>query len=730
MKKFFFFSALLLFFSLKVIAQNPLATPPPITDESDFIKISTTLIQVDVTVTDKKGNVVTDLKPEDFEIYENGKKQNITNFSFIFQNGKNEPTENVRRPAPVKGKGALPIPPLKLKPEQVRRTYALVVDDLGIAFENMPKVKESLKKFVNEQMQDGDLVAIIRTGSGIGALQSFTSDKRQLLAAIEKVRWNSQGRSGINTIEAIKQGEKKPQMFGVNSDGTVKEVSGTEEDKIFQEQVNTFRSENFSVGTLGALNHIVRGMRDLPGRKSLLLFSDGFRMTENRGGRPIQNRIMDSMRALADLANRSSVVIYTLDPRGLQFPGALIAEDNLWDYVNLVGSFGVGGDEVSDKREKRDNEFKEGQESLRFLAYETGGIPFVNQNNLNVGIQQAVKDQQGYYLLGYEPDEETFDPKKNKFNKLEIKLNRPDLKVRYRSGFFGLTDDKIRMVLEKDDPQRKLIDALTSPFGATEINLSLYTVFSNDAKNGDAVSALVHINTENLKFAESAGEKRKANFDIVAMTFGDNGLAVDRLSKNYTIEVPEKVYQNMLKNGFVYKLFVPIKKSGAYQFRVALRDSASGMVGSASQFIEVPNIKKRLALSNIILDDFTPEEWQKIKLGGSRDESERSVLLDTTLRQFRRGTILRYEYVVYNPKQSRQLQTQLRLIRDGKVVYEEPLALLKTDGQEDILRIQTAGAMTLGKNLESGDYVLQIIASDGENEKRFATQFVEFEIIE
>ena len=186
----------------------------------------------------------------------------------------------------------------------------------------------------------------------------------------------------------------------------------------------------------------------------------------------------------------------------------------------------------------------------------------------------------------------------------------------------------------------------------------------------------------------------------------------------------------MLANGFVYTLPVPIKKSGAYQFRIALRDTNSDNVGSASQFIEVPNFKKRLSVSNLVLDNFTPAEWQKIKFGGNRDSSQRSVLLNTTLRQFKGDTILRFDYVVYNPKQSRSLKAQLRLISNGKVVYEEQSTPIKIDGQTDLLRLQTAGAISLGKNLEAGDYVLQIIVTDTTSEKKFATQFVEFEIIE
>ncbi|MBA3633590.1 MAG: VWA domain-containing protein [Acidobacteria bacterium] len=710
---FAMFFAVFFLATFSVHAQTPTGTPP-----DDVLKISTTLIQADVTVTDKDGKVVTDLKPEDFEIYENGKKQEITNFSFVSVDTKSAPTAPVKSPTATKN--SIPIPPIKLKAEQVRRTYALVVDDLGLAFPSIFWVKESLKKFVNEQMREGDLVAIIRTGSGIGALQSFTSDKRQLTAAIDKIKWNSYGRSGISTFAPIRESLKENLAGKQKLTGGVRDPLGSEEDNQFEKEIEEFRNENFSVGTLGALNYVIRGMRDLPGRKAVMLFSEGFALTfnENQSPVPKSNRIQNAMRVLADMANRSSVVIYTLDPRGLQVPGMANAEDNIKNIFDASPTA---------KLQDRNDMFRESQQSLRYLAYETGGFPFINQNSLDLGMRRVLADQSSYYLLGYQPDDETFDPKKNKFNKLEIKLTRPDLKVRYRSGFFGVTDEKIQNVAQT--PQQKLMNALTSPFGANGINLSLYPVYQNDAKTGDMIQALVHINAKDLKFTETNGNRR-VNFDLVAMTFGDNGIPVDKLLKNYTVEVGEKIYQNMLANGFVYTLPVPIKKAGAYQFRIALRDTNSDNVGSASQFIEVPNFKKRMSVSNLVLDNFTLEEWQKIRLGGGSDNSQRSVLLDTTLRQFKGGTILRYDYVVYNPKQSRSLQTQLRLIRNGKVVYEEQPTPIKTIEQTDLLRLQTAGAISLGKNLEAGDYVLQIIVTDSASEKKFASQFVEFEIVE
>jgi len=210
MKKILFALTVCLLAAPLISAQQ--ATPtPPAADETDVLKISTTLIQLDVTVTDRDGNVVTDLKPEDFEVYENGKKQEITNFSFISVNkqaGNGNPQTAGNNPS-KNNKDSIPIPPARLRMEQVRRTYSLVVDDLGLNFASIFWVKESLKKFVNEQMREGDLVAIIRTGSGIGAMQSFTSDKRQLLAAIDKIKWNSYGRAGISAFTPIESSLKQ-----------------------------------------------------------------------------------------------------------------------------------------------------------------------------------------------------------------------------------------------------------------------------------------------------------------------------------------------------------------------------------------------------------------------------------------------------------------------------------------------------------------------------------------
>ena len=144
------------FFNSVAAQQNPNPKPNPQTtpqqeqaEKEDVVRITTNLVQVDAIITDKSGKQVTDLKPEELEIYEDGRQQKITNFSYIStESGTAQPAE-VKKPAAPVDKYAPPVPPVRLKPEQVRRTIAIVVDDLGLSFESSTFVRDPLKKFVD-----------------------------------------------------------------------------------------------------------------------------------------------------------------------------------------------------------------------------------------------------------------------------------------------------------------------------------------------------------------------------------------------------------------------------------------------------------------------------------------------------------------------------------------------------------------------------------------------------
>src|SRR5438477_9273681 len=201
-----------------VLAQQP--TPPPMTpanqsqsrheiDSQDVVKITTNLVQVDAVVT-KDGKQVTDLKPEDFQLFEDGKPQTITNFSYI-SNVSAAPA-NVAATPPAKDKSAAPVVPAAVRPHDVRRTIALVIDDLGMSFQSISLARSQARKFVNEQIQPNDLVAIIHTSGEVGALQQFTTDRRMLYNAIDRLRWYPCSRAGINVFGPIGSPTTPPEL--------------------------------------------------------------------------------------------------------------------------------------------------------------------------------------------------------------------------------------------------------------------------------------------------------------------------------------------------------------------------------------------------------------------------------------------------------------------------------------------------------------------------------------
>ena len=705
-------------FTLANFAQTPTETPPPPPQKEDVVKISTNLIQIDVTVTDKKGNIVKDLKPEDFEIYQNGKKQDVSNLSFI-STGQKEVIEKKAEKEKKDVKDTIPIPTAKLKPEQIRRTIALVVDDLTLSFDSTYYVRRALKKFVDEQMQPGDLVAIIRTGGGIGALQQFTSDKNVLYAAIEKVRWQSYSAGGIGAFAPIEATPlEKAKAFG--SSDISEETIKMEKDSIRRE--NDFRSDIFATGTLGAINYIVRGMRELPGRKSIMLMSDGFQLfSQDKDNFSNATQVLDSLRQLVDLANRSSVVVYTMDARGLQTLGAT-AQD---DFSGLSPSAIEGR-----LTERRDKLF-DTQEGLVYLAKQTGGFPILNNNDLAGGIREVLNDQ-SYYLIGYQPDEEIFDPKNRQFNKLEVKVKRDNVNVRYRSGFFGVSDENVENNKPKNlTPYQQITGALTSPFAVNDINLNLNTVFRSDAKHDYFINSFLYISIKDLKFTDEPNGMKKAVFDLLAMSFGDNGNPVDSISKTYTINIKDENYQKLLNEGFVYNFTFPIKQAGAYQMRVAIRDHATEKVGSASQFIEVPKLnKKHLTLSGIVVENLSRELYENASAPNLNLKNP-DALADTALRSFKRGTVLRYGFEVYNAK-SGKLQIQTRVFLDGKLVFEGKPKPIEISGQTDTKVIRTGGAIGIGDEMETGNYILQIIITDdlAKDKNDTAAQFVQFEVVQ
>jgi VWFA-related protein len=710
--------------SQSLTSQQPTPQPSPKDDsDEDVVRITTNLVQFDAVVTDKQGRLVTDLRPEEFEVFVGGKRQDVTNLSFISA----ESGTVTQRPVAARPDKSAPLPPpVPLRAGQVHRTIALLVDDLGTSFESLIQVRRALKKFVDEQMQPGDLVAVMQTGRGLGALQQFTTDKQLLYRAIERVRWNPLGRGGATAFAALEQDPLE--QFGGSA--AAKQKKDDEEKGIkAPDGIDEFREEIFTVGTLGAINFTIRGMKELPGRKSIVLFGDGLPIFD-REDLTKSNQLREKVRQLADLANRASVVIYTMDARGLPYTG-LTAADSI--------SPGRDPNKIINATNTRANSYTDSQEGLRFLAEQTGGMFVHETNDLGGGVQRILDDQKGYYLIGFRPGEDIFERVKGtaRFNNFEVKVKRAGLRVRTRAGFYGIPESEAKPVRRTRSEQ--ILAAITSPLTSGELSLRLTSLFNSPAEKTSVVDSLVHIDMSQFKFTDEPEGWKKAVIDVVALTFGENGQIVDELNRTETVRARGEALSYILKNGVVYAMKVPIKKPGAYQLRVAVRDAVTEKVGSASQFIEVPDLKKdRLALSGIFLTvaPAAPKAGAAAQQADGEATADANPLRNATVRRFRQGAQVEFQYHIYNaraesPAGRPQLQTQVRLFHDGQAVFNGPTQTYNPGQQTDMSHLLAGSRLQLGMQLTPGDYVLQVIVTDAlaKGKNRTAAQWIDFEIV-
>jgi hypothetical protein len=463
----------------------------------------------------------------------------------------------------------------------------------------------------------------------------------------------------------------------------------------------------------------------------VILFSDGFKIPRGDGFE--NDRIIEILRELTDFSNRASVVLYTIDARGLQTLG-LSAGDS---------TSGFSPDQVATKLFERKTSLIETQQGLAFLSAETGGLAILNNNDINLGIKRILDDQQGYYLIGYRPDEATFAAVKgvSQFHHVSLRIKRAGTyDVRTRNGFYGRGEE---LRSEELNPKRQLEDALTSPFETSGIELKLTSTFANTKANGSLLQSFLQVKASDLTFTTEPDGSRKATFDIAAVTFGDNGKVVDQFGYPLSITVPSAEFDRINKNGFVYSLALPIKKPGAYQLRIAVRDERTKRIGSAMQFVEVPDLtQNRLTVSGILLSGIPLEKYLKgssvqsatQKLEGADLEADPNA--NPAVRLFKKDLALIYAFNIYNARIDKktgkaQLRTQLKLYRDGKLIFTGDQQDFSPVDQSDPKRLLGAGVVQLRSGMVPGEYVLQIIITDllRKEKEQLASQWIDFDIV-
>jgi VWFA-related protein len=395
------------------LPENRVSIVPP--DIATF-KVRVDLVTTDVIVRDSKGQFVSDLKPTDFEVYEDGVKQDVSQMT-LFHGGRQ--FNALTAPPPPTEEGIV-LPPSRPTNDAAGRMFVFFVDDLHLDFRNTARVRELFKKIRTSLVHDGDMFGMVSTGPSSIAID-MTYDLKRFDEAVKKIAGNA-----LSPQDILEGGESSDGPNEVRYRAHVA-FSTASDLMLALEQVHNRRKALIYVSDGYDFNPFpdsrAKAEADMQGTSNAQ--AAGTAQDSGAGGTPTdamdqynqQNQEFadaDLARELSDLtntANRANVTIYTIDPRGLVGMPDLdttVSSSEWQDYV------------------------RKSIDSLRVLADETGGYAMVNSNDFDRGLKRIDAETSDYYVLGYYSKNP--DPLKRN-RKIEVKVTRPDLQVWSRKGY-------------------------------------------------------------------------------------------------------------------------------------------------------------------------------------------------------------------------------------------------------------------------------------------------------
>ncbi|HEY6330890.1 MAG TPA: VWA domain-containing protein [Blastocatellia bacterium] len=662
------------------------------------IRISTELIQLDAVVTDKDGKVVKGLNKDDFEVFENGKRQEISFFEFVDAENGSHPGEAGRpsaaeRQTAVQGAGAA----------DVKRIFAFVIDDLTMQPSDLIFVRDMLKNFVENRMQPTDLVAIVRVVGGNSLLQQFTTDKDILRRAILKLNPSPNPLNAYNQYEDPTQTTSTsapsaaggPGAGGISMGGAAMNMFGGAEDQ--NSETDEANSTLRSFMTLGTAEFVIEGMKELPGRKAMILVSGGLPAL----GGTVGSVVGDAnyfLQQLGDRATRAGVAINTLDIRGLS------AQTGVASFDSTPGKSAIGGGGSSSGFGRLPDPALDGTKipfdvidahmGLRELSNMTGGIAELNRNDFNKALDKIVETNQAYYLLAYTPADQKFN---GEYRKLDIKVKGAGYKVLTRRGYLAHPDPP---PAPPKDKQEELLRAIKSPLAKRDINLDASLFYAAEADNKGRVGIGLAIDPSKLKF-ETVGDKQVANLDVATFVYDELGKMRGGVSQTISASLTPAELEQFKTVGIPYGTNTTLPP-GVYQIRLAVRDNATNSIGTISRYIEVPDLSRgHFSASSLVLGAVAAGDTK----AGMPD------MLPNLA--FSRKQDLRYGIVVYNPKVkdgAAAVTADITISRDGKPLYHVAAQPMTPVGGKatELIKI---GQVGLGR-VAKGRYRLTIIATD------------------
>ena len=640
--------------SLFAFAQQP----QPVDDSGTLtLRVQTDIVLTNVVARDKKtGAVIRGLKASDFTILENNKPQKISTFDFqsvdeaavlAEKNTVSGRALDSKAVADLLNNCALGAAPAALRDH---RLIVMFFDLSSMQPEDIDRSVEAAQKYINSQMQPADLVAVVSLATSLAMDQDFTADKTTLLRAVGKYN----GSEGTGFAGGGQTG---------STDGTADNASSFSVDDTEYNSLNTDRE-------LFAIQSIARSLERVDQRKSLLYFSGGL----TRNG--IENQA--SMRAATNEAVKANMSIYSVDSRGLQ------ALPPVGDAS--TGSLrGVSAYNGGSMQSQLDANFGS-QETLGTLASDTGGKFFSDSNDFSAAFQQVQHDTEAYYILGFRSANTARD---GAFRHLTVKLNRPDVKLEYRPGYYASADFKHQ---KTEDREQALDDQMRSDSPATDVAVYLQALFFREPNNRAFVPIALIVPGSQIPFLKN-GDKSKATLDILGQVKNASGIIVGNIRDNVKLALGAD--QQIQRKNIQYATGFTLAP-GRYHLKFVVRENQTGNMGSFETDIQVPDLARApLKLSSVVLSNQRTPSPQK----GSARQSDDPLLRDgqqwipNVAHVFRADQHLYLLYEVYDPARVKatgettaasapglgrrpagalHVVTSIELLQNGSKVFETP----------------------------------------------------------
>ncbi len=527
------------------------------------IRVESTLVDLTVVVRDARGQTVGGLKKEDFDLYDNGKKQDISYFSVEYAHPPAPPVPLTTAEAPVP-------PPLPAAP----RYIGMYFDDMNMSEPDIQYSRKAAESFIRNNMEETDRAGVFTSSTTV--TQQFTSNKQQLLGAVAKLLSHKKDATlhdcmNITPYQAYEIHQfrnEHTQAFDLAFAAAIacgecgsKDSQGCTLTVETQAEVIVSLSENFAQDSLGVLNDVIRYMEKMPGRRTLIMASGGF-FSESL-------KIQHNVDKMIDAAIRAKIIVNTLDAKGLYAP------IDISDPVPAVlgGPLGAFGDSL------RVTERDVAGDSMSALADGTGGKFFHNSNDLNEGLRQLAALPDVSYVLGFSPETEKDT---GAFRSLKVRVPaQHDIIVNTRPGYFLPT--KAEMIpaakLQKLNKEVMASDTLT------EMASHVSTEPGKLATGEDALRVIAHVDGHGLYF-KKIDKRHKERVIFITALFDLQGHYLGGTEGVMDLNLKDSTHAQIAHDGVNAKATLQAPP-GTYRLREVIQEVVGGRIAASSQVVEI-----------------------------------------------------------------------------------------------------------------------------------------------